>query len=211
MIIGVDEVNYSPSLVGDCVVCAFTHKDGMRRVKRVKDSKLLTHDQRLKLFEKLQYRSMYSVIPVTVNDINDQGIYYSRNLGITHAVIRLYARMGGVGMVHGKLDKIIVDGKFSEEWTEYFKFIWLFNRVECMVDGDQKVYEVSCASIIAKVYMDALFQGFGSFYPGYRMEINHGSPDKKMYQKIREDGPTPYHRVGYGKEWWKKIYKNETI
>ena len=198
MIIGIDECNYSPSLSGDCVVCALYP---LKKVRGVKDSKLLTHKQRLKLFEKLQYNSIYTIAPATVNSINSIGIYKARNYAIASALESLYLQLLGMNI---KPEKAIIDGPFSKEWMNYFRSK-VSVPVECMIDADEIVYQVSAASIVARIYADALFIGFGSFYPGYNLEKSHGSPDKVMYEKIRKDGACPYMRVNYGKSWWEKI------
>lgn len=204
MIIGVDEVNFSPSLVGDCVVCAYK---AVNLVSEVVDSKELTPKKRLKLFEQLQHTGYYAIALATVNDINELGIYRARNLAIISAVNHLQKRMQYKGIDHKlRPNKVVIDGYFSQKWllifTEEFKL-----KVECLINGDKLLYEISAASIVAKIFVDALFSGYGSFYPGYQMEINHGSPDPVMYEKIRRDGVTPFHRVKYAYRWWSKIFK----
>lgn len=213
MIIGVDEVNFSPSLAGDCVVCALVRCPRTRKVPGVKDSKQLIREQKIKLFNQLQKRSLYSVVPATVNDINSMGIYLARNYAIQSAVNHLLIKLEQEEIY--QIEKIIIDGYFSKDWLSHYFFEFIGNLsipkggVECLVNGDQKVYEISAASIVARVYADALFSGFGEFYPGYNLEKCHGSPDKTMYAKLRESGPTPYHRTNYGLGWWEKIIKGK--
>jgi ribonuclease HII len=79
-----------------------------------------------------------------------------------------------------------------------------------IIHGDAKVYEISAASIVARVYIDALFEGYDHFWPGFNLRKNHGSPDKVMYKKLRRNAPAPVFRTkGYASEWWKKIMNNE--
>lgn len=206
MIIGCDEVNFSPSLAGDCVICAYARRPELPKARGVKDSKLLTAEQRLKLFKKLQ-RGTFTVVPATVNDINQIGIYKARNSAITSAINGILRKIQYSGRFPAEEMKVIIDGYFSDSWLKSFRLLsglW----VECLVNGDQKIYEISAASIVARVYADALFAGFGQFYPGYDLEKCHGSPSKKMYAKLRESGPTPYHRTNYGRHWWEKIMGN---
>lgn len=215
MIIGIDEVNFSPSLVGDCIICAYARKPGIRKVRGVKDSKQLTAKKRLGLFERLHKIGTYSIVLATVNDINELGIYKARNIAIEFAILKLIRKIKANNIYYQRIiNKIIIDGYFKKQWLNdlsivlKIRYFGNYIPVECLINGDQRIYEISAASIVAKVYMDALFQGFGSFYPGYRMEKNHGSPDKVMYEKLRKDGPTPYHRTNYGLKWWKKIMGN---
>ena len=201
MIIGVDEVNFSPSLAGDCVVCAYAAK---RRVPGVTDSKQLTHMQRLQLFTGLQQSGHYAVAPATVNDINDLGIYVARNLAMVQAGGSLLRKLYQLG-IRDEVDHFVLDGYFSKKWLAVFSNEWLGFDVEGIIDGDQTIYELGAASIVARIFADALFEGWGKFWPGYRLEKNHGSPDPRMYEKLRESGPTPVHRTKYGRGWWEKI------
>ena len=68
MLAGVDESNYSPSLAGDCVVCALVRTG--RIVEGATDSKKLSQKRRLELFAELQKESLYYVVPATPNSIN---------------------------------------------------------------------------------------------------------------------------------------------
>jgi ribonuclease HII len=196
LIVGVDENNFSPSIAGDCIVTALAAKE---KVEGVKDSKILTHKQRLHLFSELQKHSQYIVVPASVNLISEVGIYEARNLGIILA-------LQGMQRVLDKEVHVIIDGPFSKKWMDKFNAAVPGWSIECLVDGDTKIYEVSAASIIGRVYADALFAGFGQFYPGYGFEIDHGAPSKKHYEALRRMGPSPFHRWrGYAPEWWKSI------
>ena len=198
-VIGVDEVNFSPSIAGDCVVCALFP---FEKVPGVKDSKALSKKRRLELFRAIQETSLYVILPATVNQIMCLNITRPRNQAIIWSTKMLLELLKNK---HITPRKAIIDGPFTEEFI-------IRMRREVMIDvipvikADQKYYAVSAASIVAKVYVDALFEGFGRFYPGYNMEKNHGSPDRIMYQKLRESGPSPWHRTGvYGRQWWAKI------
>lgn len=203
MIIGIDENNFSPSIAGDCAVTAYATK---KKIRGVKDSKQLSHEKRLELFAKLQDTGIYVVTLASVSDINRIGIYEARNFSIEAAASTLIKKL----IYHGiKGGEIIIDGKFSKEWINFYDYSLHGWSVSAMINGDEKIYEISAASIIGKVYIDSLFQGFGAFYPGYDLEKCHGSPSKTMYAKLRESGPTPYHRTNYGLGWWEKIMKGE--
>jgi len=197
--IGVDEVNFSPSIVGDCVVCALFP---FEKVDGVKDSKMLSQKKRLELFGAIQETSLYVILPATVNQIINLNITQPRNEAIIWATKMLLELLKSRRI---SPEKVIIDGPFKGDFIERMKQETGIN-IEAIVKADQIHYEVSAASIMAKVYVDALFEGFGYFYPGYNIEKNHGSPDRVMYQKLRECGPTPWHRTGvYGRQWWDKI------
>jgi len=105
-------------------------------------------------------------------------------------------------------ERAVIDGPFSKEWMNYFRSK-VTVPVECLIDADNKVYTVSAASIVARVYADALFEGFGKFYPGYGFEHDHGSPSKAHIEALRKAGPSPYHRTNYAVGWWERIRKGK--
>lgn len=211
MIVGIDEVNFSPSLAGDCVVCALARKPGTRKIQGVKDSKQLTHEKRIELFERIQENSWYSIAIASVNDINSEGIYTARNVAIIHGINSICMKLWNINPeLTGEL-KAIIDGPFSESWLTTFRHACRDTQIECLINGDEKIYEISAASCVGKVYADALFAGFGQFYPGYGFEHDHGSPSKNHIEALRKRGPSPYHRTkNYAAEWWKRILKEGT-
>jgi ribonuclease HII len=218
VIIGVDEVNFSPSLAGDCVVVALVQKG--RKVQGVRDSKQTTLKERLRLFARLQKECWYSIALASVNDIRNAGVYDARNLAISEALDSLLSRI----IVYrqalkfyrwrnamNRLDdiRIIIDGRLSAEIKEALaRRIANACRIDGLIKADEIVYEVSAASIVAKVYVDALFAGFGAFWPGYGLEHDHGSPSAAHKNALRRLGPSPYHRTGvYGRAWWERILR----
>jgi ribonuclease HII len=182
----------------------------VEEVGGVMDSKKTTRAQRVELFKELSKKSHYSVHIATVNDISGLGIYQARNLAVEMAGLCLLKKIRSKG--YGWPNKqIIIDGHFAKKWLLHYESTFTVPTI-CMIGGDSKVYEISAASIVAKVYVDMIFDGMARDYPGYRLDKNHGSPDPEMYEKLRSDGPTPFHRIeGYGKEWWDKIMEGEYV
>ena len=76
---------------------------------------------------------------------------------------------------------------------------------ESIVKGDEKVYSIACASIVAKVYRDRLCEKWAKEYPGYEIERHKGYGTKKHREILLEKGPTPHHRKSFLKnmENWK--------
>ena len=190
-------IDFSPSLAGDCVVCALWYPPDKPRVEGVKDSKQLTHKKRVKLFEEIQQRgALYAIVPATVRSINELGIYAARDLAAQTAVFEL-DRILERELGH-KADRILVDGKYKMITDP---------RAEFIVRGDETEYIISCASIMAKVYFDALMEGYESFWPGYGMNKDHGSLSKKHKAALKTQGPSPVHRIGgaYAKQWAERL------
>lgn len=66
-----------------------------------------------------------------------------------------------------------------------------------VVEGDQKVHSIACASIIAKVCRDRLMERLAMRYPGYSWETNKGYGTPAHLEALRRLGPTPHHRRSF--------------
>ena len=71
-----------------------------------------------------------------------------------------------------------------------------------IVKGDARVYSIGAASILAKVYRDALMADYAAAYPGYGFERNAGYGTKEHIQAIREVGICPIHRRTFVTKFW---------
>jgi ribonuclease HII len=68
---------------------------------------------------------------------------------------------------------------------------------EAIIKGDDKVLEIGCASIIAKVYRDNLMERLANEYPHYGWETNSGYGSKKHLDAIQKYGVTTHHRQSF--------------
>ena len=66
-----------------------------------------------------------------------------------------------------------------------------------IVHGDALSYSIGAASIIAKVYRDALMDEYAKQYPTYGFERNKGYGTAEHIAAIREFGPCPEHRRSF--------------
>ena len=71
-----------------------------------------------------------------------------------------------------------------------------------VVKGDALVYSIGAASILAKVYRDALMRDYAAQYPGYAFERNAGYGTAQHIRAIREVGICPIHRRTFVKKFW---------
>ena len=65
---------------------------------------------------------------------------------------------------------------------------------KCIVKGDDKVPEISAASILAKTYRDRYMLQIDKEYPQYGWARNMGYPTEEHRTAIHKYGLTPYHR-----------------
>jgi ribonuclease HII len=70
-------------------------------------------------------------------------------------------------------------------------------RTEAIVKGDDKVIEISAASILAKTARDALLLEMHARYPQYGFDQHKGYPTALHLARLREYGVTPEHRRSY--------------
>lgn len=208
-IIGIDEVNYSPSIAGDCIVVA-CHLLTNPQPGLLKDSKITSLKQRLKAFKWLQINSLYIVEIAAVNHLSHLGIYGARNQAIWRAINGLVNIMPG----DPKDIRVLIDG--LESWRPAIeKQGRRLHSIdfELIKGGDEIIPAISAASIIAKVYADALFEGWAKYWPKFNMMASdHGSCGKKHIKMLRKYGPTPIHRTkGYAKRWWKQIQNENYV
>lgn len=185
----------------------------LEKVEGVRDSKKLSKADQRRLFAEIQEKSLYAVIPANVGSINGIGVYMARNLAIISACRLLIASMAeDPRLEKGKfgIDKIVIDGYWSQAWLGRISRETHKLPTEGIIRGDDKVYEIGAASIVARVYADSLFEGWNKFWPGFNINHNHGSPDKAMYAALYKKGPAPIFRThDYAPGWWKRILREK--
>lgn len=71
-----------------------------------------------------------------------------------------------------------------------------------IIKGDALVCSIGAASILAKVYRDALMERAASLYPEYAFERNAGYGTAAHIQAIREVGICPMHRRTFVTKFW---------
>ena len=184
-IIGVDEVGRG-SLVGSVIICAFRSKDALFDLLpfSVRDSKKINKKQREKIYnyfntnKNLNYS--YKITFGKKKDIEKFNI---------HKVV-LQSMSTAIKAISKSSDKIIIDGKFIPEDIKKF-------RASSMIKADDKINQVSAASIIAKVYRDKLISKLHFFENKYDWNKNAGYGTKNHLQAINKYGISPFHRKTY--------------
>ena len=69
--------------------------------------------------------------------------------------------------------------------------------VEPIVKGDQKIPEISAASIIAKVTRDRIMVALHNKFPCYGFDIHKGYATKMHYEALFKNGPCDVHRRSF--------------
>ena len=71
-----------------------------------------------------------------------------------------------------------------------------------IVKGDALVASIGAASILAKVYRDALMAKYAIHYPFYGFERNAGYGTREHIEAIREHGICEIHRRTFTTKFW---------
>jgi ribonuclease HII len=66
-----------------------------------------------------------------------------------------------------------------------------------VIDGDEKIMSIACASIIAKVARDRVMQRNADDYPGYGFYTNKGYATREHFAALDRLGPCGLHRRSF--------------
>ena len=180
VILGLDEVGVAPSC-GPVVACALAMPLNKRFISGVRDSKMLSAAQRERLARKILRQALtVGLGAASVREIDQLNIYYATVLAMKRAVTRA-----------GAHDFVIVDGRHIRGFEEHA------GPYKAVIDGDARVYAISCASIIAKVTRDRLMARLAARYPGYGWEHNAGYATPDHRAGMAALGVTPHHRRSF--------------
>lgn len=182
MIIGVDEVGRG-CLAGPVAAGAVVLD---KHIRGLKDSKLLTRDQREKFDVRIRERALgYGVGWASVEEINQFGMTQAVRLAMHRAVDEVLKTFTAI-------EQLIIDGNYN-----YFSDHSLAALSKTIIKADQTVPAVSAASIIAKVARDLHMIGLAAKYPGFGFESHVGYATPAHRRALRQLGATNIHRVNF--------------
>lgn len=172
---GVDEAGRAP-LAGPVVSSCVVWVDLPPEREKVNDSKLLTENERNRLFSWI----MDNAYKVGIGMANHEEI---EKMNIHNATLLSMERAVRNAAVNP--DIILIDGIFP---------LKKHRTSRAIVKGDRKCFFMACASIIAKVTRDRLMTEYGRSFPQYLFEKNKGYPTEEHRRAIQEHGICPIHR-----------------
>lgn len=184
-IVGVDEVGRG-SLVGSVIICAFRSRDDLFELLpfSVKDSKKINKKQREEIYNYFKSNKnpnySYQITFGKKRDIEKLNI---------HKVV-LQSMSIAIKTIAQTSDQIIIDGKFIPEDLNKF-------QVSSLIKADDKINQVSAASIMAKVFRDKLVSKLHQFEGRYEWNKNAGYGTKNHLNAIDKYGISPFHRKTY--------------
>jgi len=182
--IGIDEAGRGP-LAGPVVSAAVIIE---HRIEGVKDSKKLIPKKRFLLFnEIINHAIAFGVGTASVEEIESLNILNATFLSMRRAIDSLllsYTKQ--FGEIYPEDFIVLVDGNKPIPDIPF--------KVKAIVNGDNLIYEISCASIIAKVYRDNIMVALANAYPQYGFEKNKGYGTKEHFEALKKFGISPVHR-----------------
>lgn len=185
IICGIDEAGRGP-LAGPVVVAAVIMNKHCI-IPGIKDSKKLTHAKRSKLYDAIINQSDFHRIEIIDSNIIDEiNILRSVMLGIERCIFDL-DKYG---------TELLIDGnyfKLPNNAQRNFKY-------QTIVKGDSKIYEISCASILAKVKRDRIMTEYDKIYPEYNFKSNKGYGTQMHIKSLLKYGPCEIHRKTFIKK-----------
>ena len=180
-VVGVDEVGMA-TLAGPVVAAACLVTPGVRLIRAVTDSKLLTRGQREALVPEIRSRvTKVGVGAASLAEIKRLNIYHASHLAMLRALRQI-----------GEYDHVLVDGRTIADPS------FAPGRHTEIVKGDLKSFAIAAASIIAKVTRDRLMEKLARRFPGYGWEHNAGYPTSDHREALHRLGITPFHREDFG-------------
>ena len=179
VVCGIDEAGRGP-LAGPVVAAAVILPPKLpRALRRVDDSKKLTHEQREDLFLEINAHAQVGIGSSDVLEIERYNI--------------LGATMLAMGRAHRALPVAaawaLVDGNRPP---------LLSCPVRCLVGGDGLSLSIAAASIVAKVTRDRQMVALAEQHPGYGWERNAGYGTPEHCEALLRLGVTAHHRRRFG-------------
>ena len=177
LICGVDEAGRGP-LAGP-VFAAAVILDPAKPIHGLRDSKKLTEARRDELAVEIKAHALsWSIAQCSEAEIDELNILHASMLAMRRAVEGL----------HVKPTLALIDGNRCPVMPY---------RSEAIVQGDDKVAEISAASILAKTARDAALVLLHEQYPHYGFDQHKGYPTALHLERLKLHGVSPVHRKSY--------------
>jgi|TARA_B100001741_G_scaffold237738_1_gene198717 ribonuclease HII len=173
-IAGVDEVGRG-SLVGPVFAATVVFKRKIDK-KKIKDSKKISKKKRNILEKYIKTNSIWSIGSASLEEIEKLNILNASLLAMKRSIKKLRI----------KPSIILIDGNKSPDINGY--------KLKSIIKGDQKISEISAASIIAKVARDRLISKISKKFKNYSWDKNAGYGTKQHIKAIKKFGITKHHR-----------------
>ncbi len=174
LIAGVDEVGRGP-LAGPVVAASVIFPKRIF-IKGIRDSKMLTEEERERVLPKILDKSLAcSVAVISHAEIDRINILQASLLAMYNSIARLKVQP----------DLVLVDGNKGFNYPV---------PVIPVVKGDAQSFSIAAASIVAKVARDRIMKRLCPRFPQYLWSKNKGYATPEHIKAIKIYGVSPLHR-----------------
>jgi ribonuclease HII len=186
-IAGLDEVGRAP-LAGPVVAAAVildpqkigTYRSKTKWWQGLRDSKTLSAGRREELAAAIRASARDIGIGwASHNEIDELNIHYASLAAMRRALENMKI----------PADMLLLDGRFTMPG--------LAIQQTAIIDGDAHVLSIAAASIIAKVYRDALMTNLSKKFPEYGFAAHKGYDTSFHRNALRQYGPCEIHRMSF--------------
>lgn len=148
------------------------------RIRGLDDSKLLEPEERERLSRAIQKRARaWAVAAADAACIDAINILQASRRAMLAAVLALPMQP----------DCLLVDAVVLD-WP---------GRQQALIHGDGRSISIAAASIVAKVFRDALIRQWDPVFPAFRLASNKGYGSPEHLAALARCGPTPLHRRSF--------------
>ncbi len=176
---GIDEVGRGP-LAGPVVAaCVVTSRPLMLR--GLNDSKQVQPDARRRLAQEIkQCVDAWAIGAASVAEIDRLNIYYASILAMERAIAAL-----------SRIPEYL--------FTDAVRIVSFTGPQEPLIKGDARCAVVAAASIVAKVYRDALLVDLDREDPRYGFASHKGYSTPEHISALERHGPSVHHRANWAR------------
>lgn len=177
---GIDEAGRGPLAGPVCAAAVILPKHFPFEI--LSDSKKLSEKKRIAIEKIIKEGAIcWSVGWATHSEIDELNILNATLKAMNESYLKIKEQVD-------KIDIVYVDGNIAPK---------IDAKVETVIKGDSKVYEIMAASILAKNARDRLMVSMSRFFPGYGYERHKGYPTKEHMDFCRLNGPSPISRLSF--------------
>jgi len=180
----IDEAGRGP-LAGPVVAACVIFNANIRienELFKVNDSKKISEKTRESLFELIKQNFVEVGVGICDHKTIDR-------INILQATF--LAMKKAISAVKNKPDFIIIDGSL--------KLPNCSTPQQTYIKGDERLFTIAAASIIAKVTRDRLMQEMDNLFPDYGFIKHKGYGTKMHLEKLKQFGPCAIHRLSFNK------------
>ena len=192
---GIDEVGRG-CLAGPVVTCAvILHPYATHPL--LKDSKILTENQRIKAAQWIKLNAWYSFGMADHTFIDKHNIYQAT----LKAMKRAYYGLITQSNLPQQPSLLLIDAMPLKLENQAIKIL-------SFTQGESKSISIAAASILAKVMRDELMQETAKLFPGFHFESNKGYGAQKHQLGLKNLGPTIIHRDSFLSSYKERAHEN---